>query len=116
MKIMFLQLSLRPQQCVLVQSFYSGLLRFARNDIKIQIYSTDNIKVKKADDEMNDKNYYVYILASKPNGTLYTGVTNDLVKRVWEHKNKCNPTSFTCRYNVNMLVYYEHTEDVYGAI
>lgn len=48
----------------------------------------------------------VYILASKKNGTLYIGVTSDLVKRVWEHKNDF-VESFTKRYGVHMLVWYE---------
>lgn len=49
---------------------------------------------------------YVYILASKRNGTLYVGSTSDLIKRVWEHKNNALP-GFTAKYNVHMLVYYE---------
>lgn len=49
----------------------------------------------------------VYILASKRNGTLYVGSTSDLIKRIWEHKNHVIPSSFTARYNVHMLVYYE---------
>lgn len=49
---------------------------------------------------------YVYILASQRNGTLYIGSTSDIIKRVWEHKNKIIP-SFTAKYNVHMLVYYE---------
>ena len=62
---------------------------------------------------MND--YYVYILASKRNGTLYIGVTNDLVKRVHEHKNGMIE-GFTKKYGVHMLVYYEQTNDSYSAI
>ena len=50
---------------------------------------------------------YTYILASKRNGTLYVSSTSDLIKRVWEHKNQVIPSSFTARYNVHMLVYYE---------
>lgn len=65
---------------------------------------------------MKDKDYYVYILANKPDGTIYTGVTANLKKRVWEHKNNCNSSSFTSRYNVKMLVYFEHTNDSYSAI
>ena len=59
--------------------------------------------------------YYVYILASKRNGTLYIGVTSDLVKRVWEHKNNV-VQGFTQKYNVHKLVYYESGIDVSDAI
>src|SRR5471030_2165673 len=52
------------------------------------------------------RSYYVYILSSQRNGTLYVGSTSDLVKRVWEHKNKVI-SGFTKKYNVNQLVYYE---------
>ncbi|HMI97706.1 MAG TPA: GIY-YIG nuclease family protein [Micropepsaceae bacterium] len=58
---------------------------------------------------------YVYILASKPQGTLYVGVTNDLIRRVIEHKNGEIP-GFTKRYNVKRLVYYEPFEDYQAAI
>ena len=50
--------------------------------------------------------FYVYIMASKRNGTLYVGSTSDLIKRVWEHKSNVIP-GFTARYNVHILVYYE---------
>ncbi|HEX2788402.1 MAG TPA: GIY-YIG nuclease family protein [Ignavibacteria bacterium] len=59
--------------------------------------------------------YYVYILASKRNGTLYIGVTNDLFKRIGQHKNG-EIEGFTKRYNVNILVYYEETDDINGAL
>ena len=52
------------------------------------------------------KSFYVYIMASKRNGTLYAGSTSDLIRRVWEHKNQIIP-GFTAKYNVHMLVYYE---------
>ena len=58
---------------------------------------------------------YVYILASCRNGTLYTGVTSDLPRRVWQHKNK-QIDGFTSDYNVNILVYYEMHEDMREAI
>ncbi|MEI8123861.1 MAG: GIY-YIG nuclease family protein [bacterium] len=61
------------------------------------------------------KNYFVYILASKKNGTLYIGVTNDLIRRVDEHKNNL-ADGFTKKYNVKILVYYEHTENIESAI
>ena len=50
---------------------------------------------------------YVYIMTNKPNGTLYIGSTSDLVGRVFEHKNKTNPKSFSARYNLDKLVYFE---------
>ena len=53
--------------------------------------------------------YYVYILSSQRNGTLYVGSTVDLIRRVWEHKNKVI-RGFTEKYNVNQLVYYEMHE------
>jgi putative endonuclease len=52
------------------------------------------------------KSFYVYILASKRNGTIYVGSTSDLIRRVWEHKNNMIP-GFTAKYNVHLLVYYE---------
>lgn len=66
-------------------------------------------------DIMNSNYYYVYILASKSYGTLYIGVTNDLVRRVWEHKNDF-VEGFTKKYGVHRLVYYEQCEDVESAI
>jgi len=58
---------------------------------------------------------YVYILANKKNGTVYTGVTSDLVKRVWEHKNKIFK-GFTSKYAVDKLVYFEVYDDIVTAI
>jgi len=62
-----------------------------------------------------EKQYYVYILASKKNGTLYVGVSNNLIKRVYEHKNNLI-SGFTQKYSVHNLVYYEIFNDVYEAI
>ena len=62
-----------------------------------------------------DKNSYVYILCSKRNGTLYIGVTSNLIKRIWQHKNKV-VEGFTKKYNVDKLVYYELTENIGTAI
>ena len=62
-----------------------------------------------------EKDYYVYILANKRNGTLYTGITSDLIKRVWEHKNKF-VSGFTEKYGVDKLVYYEIFNDPENAI
>ena len=62
-----------------------------------------------------DKQYYVYILASRKNGTLYVGVTSDLVRRIWEHKNKA-VKGFTSKYGVDRLVYYEIFDDTENAI
>ena len=61
------------------------------------------------------KNYYVYILASKRNGTLYIGVTSNLLKRVYEHKSKM-VEGFTKKYNVHKLVYYEQTNIIQSAL
>jgi len=61
------------------------------------------------------KTYYVYILASKRNGTLYIGVTNDLSRRVWEHRDGLIP-GFTKTYGVKTLVYYETFDDINAAI
>jgi putative endonuclease len=58
---------------------------------------------------------FVYILASKRNGTLYIGVTNDLVRRILEHKTGSIP-GFTARYGVCILVYYEVFDSMYDAI
>ena len=60
--------------------------------------------------------YYVYILSSNTNVTLYTGVTNDLVRRVYEHRNHLDPNSFTSKYNAHKLVYFEQTTDVRVAL
>ncbi len=61
------------------------------------------------------KYYYVYILASDRNGTLYIGFTSNLAQRVYEHKNHLTP-GFTSRYGVCKLVYFERFEDVKQAI
>ena len=60
--------------------------------------------------------YYVYILTNTHNSVLYTGVTSDLVRRVYEHKNHLAKDSFTSRYNVEKLVYYEVTSNVDAAL
>ena len=59
--------------------------------------------------------YYVYIITNKENKVLYTGVTNNLERRIYEHKNKII-IGFTSKYNVNKLVYFEGTNDVNEAI
>lgn len=61
------------------------------------------------------RNPCVYILASKRNGTLYVGVTSDLTKRCWEHRNGF-VEGFTRKYHVHSLVHYELHEDMYSAI
>ena len=61
------------------------------------------------------KIYYVYILASKRNGTLYIGVTNNLERRMYEHENHL-VKGFTEKYNVCILVYFEQTNDVQSAL
>ena len=60
------------------------------------------------------REYFVYMMASL-RGTLYVGITNDLIRRVYEHRNKLVP-GFTAKYNVSKLVYFESTDDVTSAI
>jgi putative endonuclease len=62
-----------------------------------------------------DRQYYVYILTNKSNNVLYIGVTNDLIPRIFEHKNKL-VEGFTKKYNLRKLVYYEATNDIESAI
>jgi len=64
---------------------------------------------------MKQKYYYVYILSNKYNNVLYVGITNDLITRVYEHKNKL-VEGFTEKYNVDKLVYYELFNDPINAI
>jgi len=61
------------------------------------------------------KQYYVYIAANPQNNVFYTGVTNNLIKRIWEHKQKL-VSGFTKKYNINKLVFYEVFEDINDAI
>ena len=61
------------------------------------------------------KSYCVYILASQRNGTLYIGITNDLIKRVYEHRNNL-VDGFTKKYKVHSLVYYEQCGEIESAI
>ena len=58
----------------------------------------------------------VYILTNKNNTTLYTGVTSDLRQRIWQHQSKYNPTSFTAKYNLTKLVYYQFFSTINEAI
>ena len=62
-----------------------------------------------------DNQYFVYLMTSKNNRVIYTGVTNDLKRRVYEHKEKLID-GFTKKYNVNKLVYFESTIDINSAI
>jgi putative endonuclease len=61
------------------------------------------------------ENFYVYILAGEKNGTLYVGITSNLIKRIYEHKNNI-VKGFTEKYKVHKLVYYEECSDIYEAI
>ncbi|MBA7495149.1 hypothetical protein ES702_05728 [subsurface metagenome] len=62
-----------------------------------------------------EKQYYIYIITNTRNTVLYTGVTSDLKKRVYEHKSKL-VSGFTKKYNIIKLVYYEIFNDIYNAI
>ncbi|MFO7606712.1 MAG: GIY-YIG nuclease family protein, partial [Desulfurivibrionaceae bacterium] len=63
---------------------------------------------------MVERTYYVYLLTNWDNKVMYVGMTNDLERRISEHKGK-NVKGFTEKYNVNKLVYYEYTNDVSAA-
>ena len=64
---------------------------------------------------MREQLYFVYMLASSRNGTLYTGVTNDVLRRSYEHKNNLAP-GFTKKHGVHILVWYEMHDDIHAAI
>ena len=64
---------------------------------------------------MSTKTPCIYILTNKRNGTLYTGVTSDPVRRIWEHKQNSSE-GFTKKYRIHRLVYYEFVDDMYVAI
>ena len=64
---------------------------------------------------MTENNYFIYILTNKINTVLYTGVTSNLIKRVYEHKNKLL-AGFSSKYNINKLVYFEIYNDINTAI
>ncbi|MBE6916413.1 MAG: GIY-YIG nuclease family protein [Ruminococcaceae bacterium] len=66
--------------------------------------------------EDKNVNYYVYILTNKNHNVLYTGITNNLIRRVYEHKMHLMKDSFTSKYNVTKLVYFEETTDVKAAL
>ncbi|WP_298879794.1 GIY-YIG nuclease family protein [uncultured Polaribacter sp.] len=59
---------------------------------------------------------FIYILANKNNTTLYVGVTNNIITRIHQHKDNINPKSFTARYNLHKLVYYEAFHEIGDAI
>lgn len=59
--------------------------------------------------------YSVYIITNKPKGVLYIGVTKDLKRRIRQHKNKVHPTTFSARYNLNILVYFENHQEKESA-
>ena len=65
---------------------------------------------------MRTYDFYVYLITNRTNSVIYTGVTNDIERRMLEHKNKTDPRSFSARYNLNKLVYYEEFSDIDHAI
>jgi len=83
--------------------------------INIKISIILDINKEKQGIKMGDKRYFVYIMTNKNNNVLYTGMTNNLVWRVYQHKNKLLK-GFTNRYNCIRLVYYEIYNDPYSAI
>jgi putative endonuclease len=104
-------------ECVILRSVatknLTQILRYTQDDRKKR--SDDKGKGSGGDRRAKTmKQYYIYIMASRDR-TLYTGVTDDLIKRVFEHKNKLIE-GFTKKYNVTNLVYYEAVNDVQAAI
>lgn len=65
---------------------------------------------------MRERKYYVYISTNKNNEVLYVGISNSMIRRSWEHKSKVYDNSFTEKYNINKMVYYEIWGDVKQAI
>jgi len=63
-----------------------------------------------------EKSAYVYFMANNNNNVLYVGITNDLERRIWEHKNYINADSFTAKYKCQKLVYYEQISSIKEAI
>jgi len=74
------------------------------------------IKCPRTAERTTPMTYYVYILTNAHKNLIYVGVTNDLVRRVYEHKHHLDVDSYTAKYNIDRLVYFETTPDVYSAI
>ena len=77
-----------------------------------------SLPIKKGDDYFYgmERGGSVYIMTNRHNTVLYTGVTSNLLSRIYEHKNKSFPKSFTSKYNIDKLVYYEHLPTIEEAI
>lgn len=73
------------------------------------------MRARRGEAILMDRQYYVYIMTNKNNAVLYTGVTNDLKRRIYEHREKLIE-GFTKKYNINKLVYYEAFGDINNAI
>ncbi len=76
---------------------------------------TNDRHSKKTIEYRNMREYYVYILTNKKNTTLYVGVTNDLERRIFEHKNRVH-NGFSSKYKLTKLVYFEETDDISAAL
>jgi putative endonuclease len=90
-------------------------LRGSPHPVIARSEATKQSREKKETNVRSEKKTYVYILFNKQNGTLYVGVTSDLAKRVYEHKNKFVP-GFTEKYGVDKLGYYEAFDSITDAI
>ncbi len=89
-----------------------ALCVIARNSVALCVIARSPEATKQS---MLTKTYYVYIMSNRSNSVIYTGVTNNLPRRVDEHKNK-SIKGFTSNYNVNKLVYFEEYQDVESAV
>jgi putative endonuclease len=97
-------------------------MRQLRHDNRVQLNHFRNVQLcchfeeaKRLRNLMTHRLYFVYLMTNWNNTVMYVGMTNDLPRRVYEHKNKLLK-GFTSTYNINKLVYYESTTDVHSAI
>jgi putative endonuclease len=102
----------RSKSCVIASPTQPGVAIHPRNERSGRLLRR---AASREDTGVSDKNYYVYILANRKNGTPYTEVTNSLQRRVWQHRHKVS-AGFTAKYGVDRLVYLERFEEITNAI
>jgi putative endonuclease len=105
----------RIPTCRETEKSWRAGIRFLPLRIGVEMTSVPSVIPNAVRNLVREHNYYVYILTNWNHKVMYVGMTNDLERRVYEHKHKL-VEGFTQRYNVRKFVYYEHTTDVYAAI